>query len=63
MSKADFTSDKQSYIVSEFCDTRILVIDEVSMLSPVMLAFIDLRLRHYVSVLTLKSILGAYMLF
>ena len=33
-------------IVSEFGDARILVIDEVSMLSPVMLAFIDLRLRQ-----------------
>ena len=32
-------------ILSNFGDTRILLIDEVSMLSPVMLALIDLRLR------------------
>ena len=36
----------KSEILSEFGDARILVIDEVSMLSPVMLAFIDLRLRQ-----------------
>ena len=36
----------KSEILSTFGDARILVIDEVSMLSPVMLAFIDLRLRQ-----------------
>ena len=36
----------KSKILSKFGDARILVIDEVSMLSPVMLAFIDLRLRQ-----------------
>ena len=36
----------KSEILSKFGDARILVIDEVSMLSPVMLAFIDLRLRQ-----------------
>ena len=33
-------------ILSKFGDARILIIDEVSMLSPVMLALIDLRLRQ-----------------
>ena len=36
----------KSGIVSTFGDGRILVIDEVSMLNPVMLALIDLRLRQ-----------------
>ena len=36
----------KSEIVSTFGDARILVIDEVSMLNPVMLALIDLRLRQ-----------------
>ena len=35
----------KSKILSKFGDARILVIDEVSMLNPVMLALIDLRLR------------------
>ena len=50
----------KSEILSKFGDARILVIDEVSMLSPVMLAFINLG---YVSVLTLNSLLGDCMLF
>jgi len=37
----------KSGIVSTFGDVRILVIDEVSMLNPVMLALIDLRLRQF----------------
>ena len=36
----------KSQILSKFGDARILIIDEVSMLSPVMLALIDLRLRQ-----------------
>ena len=36
----------KSKIVSSFGDAKILVIDEVSMLNPVMLALIDLRLRQ-----------------
>ena len=45
-SQKRISAQMKSEILSKFGDARILVIDEVSMLSPVMLAFIDLRLRQ-----------------
>ena len=45
-SKKHISAHLKSKILSKFGDARILIIDEVSMLSPVMLALIDLRLRQ-----------------
>ena len=44
-SNQGISADLKNKIRNKFGDARILVIDEISMLNPVMLALIDLRLR------------------
>ena len=45
-SKQWISADVKNTILNKFGDARILVIDECSMLNPVMLALVDLRLRQ-----------------